>query len=347
MPLCLIGLGSNLGDREGLLDKALARLLRHPDIELLRRGRYVETLPAGGPSAQPAYLNSAAVLQTSLSPTALLAEMQRVERELGRQRIEHWGPRSVDLDLLLYDDVKMDEPGLIIPHPRMAWRRFVLEPAAEIAPEMIVPEMRWSIARLLDHLNQTPWYLALAGPIAVGKSYFAAEIAKRTGARLLAEEFDPSRLEAFYRNPSGLIWETELEFLEQRAQQLRADRPEWADKDRPVVSDFCFDQVPVFAEVWLQNSEEPFFLYLAEFARFRKTVVQPRLTVLLCAPMETLLARIRARGRTEEDSLNIERLQHIERGLEVWTELGPVLRLDALDQEAALVEMLAAVEAMR
>ena len=76
----------------------------------------------------------------------------------------------------------------------MAWRRFVLEPAAEVAPEMLHPGTGWTIARLLDHLNQTPWYMAIAGPIGVGKSSLAAEIAEKSGARLLAEQFDSARL---------------------------------------------------------------------------------------------------------------------------------------------------------
>ena len=86
MPLCLIGLGSNLGDRSGLLDEALVRLQRHPNIEVTRQSPYHETLPVGGPDAQPAYLNAAAVLQTPLSPQALLAELQKTEVDLGRQR---------------------------------------------------------------------------------------------------------------------------------------------------------------------------------------------------------------------------------------------------------------------
>ena len=170
MPQCLIGLGSNLGDRRGLLDAALARLQRHPNIEVVRQSRHHETLPVGGPCAQPAYLNAAAVLQTSLPPQALLAELQKIETDLGRQRIEHWGPRTIDLDLLLYDDLTLTAHDLVIPHPRMAWRRFVLEPAAEVAPEMLHPGIGWTIARLLEHLNLTPWYLAMAGPIGVGKS---------------------------------------------------------------------------------------------------------------------------------------------------------------------------------
>src|SRR5208283_701934 len=188
--------------------------------------RYHETLPVGGP-AQSAYLNAAAVLQTSLSPQALLAELQRAETDLGRQRFETWGPRTVDLDLLLYDNLVMAEPNLVVPHPRMAWRRFVLEPAAEVAPEMLHPSTAWTITRLLNHLNQTPWYLAIAGPIGVGKSRLAAEIAEKTNARLLDEQFDPARLETFYGNPYSHAWQIELEFLEQRASQLAIGQAEW------------------------------------------------------------------------------------------------------------------------
>ncbi len=135
MPLCLIGLGSNLGDRQRWLGEALGRLQRYPCIEVTRQSHCHETLPAGGPDAQPAYLNAAAVIQSSLSPRAVLAVLQRIEADLGRQRIAHWGPRTIDLDLLLYDGLTYSDRDLVIPHPRMAWRRFVLEPAAEVAPQ--------------------------------------------------------------------------------------------------------------------------------------------------------------------------------------------------------------------
>ena len=217
--------------------------------------------------------------------------MQKVEADLGRQRIEHWGPRTIDLDLLLYDNLTLADPDLVIPHPRMAWRRFVLEPAAEVAPEMLHPGTGWTIARLLDHLNQTPWYLAIAGPIGVGKSCLAGEIAEKSGARLLAEQFDSARLEAFYRNPSSHAWQIELEFLEQRARQLAIGQPEWTRQDRPTVSDFWFEQSLAFASVWLHAEQMP--AYLARWAELQAAVVRPRLTVLLRAPLEALLARIR------------------------------------------------------
>ena len=347
MPLCLLGLGSNLGDRRGLLDEALVRLGRHPHIEVARRSLYHETIPAGGPAAQPAYLNAAAVLQTSLPAPTLLAEFQKIEVDLGRQHVEHWGPRTVDLDLLLYDDLTWTDRDLVIPHPRMAWRRFVLEPAAEIAPEMTHPGTGWTIEDLLDHLNQTPWYLAIAGPIGAGKSCLAAEIAGKSGARLLAEQFDSARLEAFYRNPSGHAWQIELEFLEQRVRQLAIGQREWSRPDRPTVGDFWFDQSPAFASVWL--GEEQWQAYRSRYYELLPLVVRPRLTVLLSAPVEALLAGIRARGRPGEELLTIGQLRRIEHALEDQAALaeGPVLRLDALDRKAAVVELLAAVGAMR
>jgi 2-amino-4-hydroxy-6-hydroxymethyldihydropteridine diphosphokinase len=350
MPLCLIGLGSNLGNRQGLLDEALVRLQQPPSIVVARASRYRQTQPVGGPALQSDFLNAVAVLDTSLSPRALLAELQKTEAALGRQRVEHWGPRAIDLDLLLYDDLTQTESNLVIPHPRMAWRRFVLEPAAEAAPEMVHPSTGWTIARLLDHLNRTPWYVAIAGPIGVGKSCLARKVADNSGARLLAEELDPARLEAFYRNPSRHAWQIELEFLEQRARQLDAGRPEWSSHDRPMVSDYWFGQSPDFASVWLDGRQA--MAYRSRWDELRSAVVRPRLTALLRAPIDVLMTRIQARRRPGEELLTPEQLQRIEHAIENQSALterseGPVLRLDGLDTKVAEIEVTAAVAAMR
>jgi 2-amino-4-hydroxy-6-hydroxymethyldihydropteridine diphosphokinase len=155
MPLCLLGLGSNLGDSARTLDEALARLGRHPQVELLRQSRYLQTPPVGGPAGQADYLNAAALVRTSMSPHALLIACQEIENELGRRREVRWGPRTIDIDLLLYDDLVLNEPDLTIPHPRMAERQFALEPAAEIAREMQHPAIGLTVGQLLENLNGT------------------------------------------------------------------------------------------------------------------------------------------------------------------------------------------------
>jgi pantoate--beta-alanine ligase len=124
------------------------------DVRVVRESSLRETTPIGGPAGQPSFLNGAILVETSLSPHNLLARLMDVEQGLGRKRTEHWGPRTVDLDLLLYDDVVLDTPELTLPHPRMTLRRFVLEPAAEIAGEMIHPAIGRSVVELLKQLNQ-------------------------------------------------------------------------------------------------------------------------------------------------------------------------------------------------
>jgi len=149
-----IALGSNLGDRRAALDGAIAALRRHPAIAVRRVSFWIETDPVGGPPGQGKYLNGAAVIETTLSPRALLEAMLAVEREFGRTRQVPGGPRTLDLDLLLYEDRVIDEPGLVVPHPRMAARRFVLEPLAQIAPEARHPRENATVADLLARLER-------------------------------------------------------------------------------------------------------------------------------------------------------------------------------------------------
>jgi 2-amino-4-hydroxy-6-hydroxymethyldihydropteridine diphosphokinase len=139
MSLAYIGLGSNLGDRAATIRRALERLDAHAEIELLAVSSLRETDPVGVED-QPRFLNGAAALRTELGPRELLDRMLEVERGLGRVRDgTRYGPRTIDLDLLLYGDAVVDEPGLEIPHPRLAERMFVLEPLVELDPLLEVP----------------------------------------------------------------------------------------------------------------------------------------------------------------------------------------------------------------
>ena len=136
--MAYIGLGANVGPREVTLLRAVDLLAEADDVEMLAVSQLRETDPVGIVD-QPRFLNGAAQIETSLSPRALLELLLRIEQSLGRVREERWGPRTVDLDLLVYGDLTVDEPGLRVPHPRLHERRFALEPLAELDPELVVP----------------------------------------------------------------------------------------------------------------------------------------------------------------------------------------------------------------
>lgn len=148
-----IALGSNLGDRQDYLDRALQALQEHSDIEVTQTSSSFETTPVGGPAGQPRFLNAAAELKTDLSPRELIDVLLKVERDLGRVRRERHGPRTIDLDLLFYEDQVIQEPGLTVPHPAMHERWFVLKPLAEIAPTVIHPLLDATIQDLLESLE--------------------------------------------------------------------------------------------------------------------------------------------------------------------------------------------------
>ena len=140
-----IALGSNLGDREARLREALALL--GSSIWELRCSTFYDTEPVGvGP--QPVFLNAAAVGQTTLTARELLSTLLQLEKQLGRERPYPGAPRTIDLDLILYGDAVIDEPGLIVPHPRFRERRFVLEPLAEIAAEWVDPVTKRTVREL-------------------------------------------------------------------------------------------------------------------------------------------------------------------------------------------------------
>ncbi len=149
-----IALGSNLGDRRENIELAIERIGELEGTSFVARSSLHETRPVGIED-QPDFLNACCVVSTSLSPRALLGALQEIERGLGRDRSheQRWGPRMIDLDLLLVDDLVIDEPALTIPHPRMHERAFVLEPLAEIAGELVHPVLSATIRALRERLR--------------------------------------------------------------------------------------------------------------------------------------------------------------------------------------------------
>jgi 2-amino-4-hydroxy-6-hydroxymethyldihydropteridine diphosphokinase len=152
--LALIGLGSNLGDRRATLEGAIAALAASPGVDVRRVSSFRETEPVGGPPGQGTYLNAAAVLETRLDPVELLHILQAIETRFGRVRTVRWGERTLDLDLLLFDNRIIQSPELTVPHPRLADRRFVLEPLAEVAPDAIEPRTGRTVSELLEELDR-------------------------------------------------------------------------------------------------------------------------------------------------------------------------------------------------
>jgi 2-amino-4-hydroxy-6-hydroxymethyldihydropteridine diphosphokinase len=147
MKIVYLSLGSNVGDRDKLLARTLERLASY-DIRIVRVSSVYETEPRDVPD-QPWFLNQVVEVETSLFPKQLLARLQKIEIGMGRVRVEAKGPRTVDIDILFYGNAIVSTPGLEIPHPRLADRRFVLEPLAELAPEFRHPRTRQTVREML------------------------------------------------------------------------------------------------------------------------------------------------------------------------------------------------------
>jgi len=325
MPICLVGLGSNLGDRAKAITEAVQQLRRHERIEIAAVSRYQETAPIGGPGGQGPFLNAVARLETTLPPQPLLAKLTEIEGQLGRQRGRRWDARVIDLDLLLYGDLICESPQLRIPHPAMAYRRFVLEGAAQVAADLVHPEIGWTVGRLLDHLNTAKAYVAITGAAPAANTAVVQVLAQNAAVRPL---IDPANISS-----AGQAATASIECLHRRAELLAADS--WPDDSQTAVSDFWFDESLATAEGDLTAGQ---FQALKEvYERLRNRVVRPKLLVLLDA----------SACRKEPTDPPIRPLSDQLSQLAAQPGQGPVLRLDAGDRDTSVIEVAAAIEAMK
>ncbi len=310
MALCLISVGANAGESAKSVGSAIELLSSHKGIDCFVASQYFATDPIGGPAGQPKFLNAAAQFETVLSPVEVLRVLQKIENKLGRERTERWGPRTIDLDLLLYDDVVLESAELILPHPRMAFRRFVLEPCADIAADILHPIVGWTIQQLLDHINNAASYVALTGAPGTGKTLLATRVADELSAELITSDVSEEK--------------GELAILESRAKRL-------ARKDgetRVLISDFWLDQSLAYAQDQSGNDRNE---TEQQCVAIQPDVIQPKLVVMLTSD----------KGN-EIGEFNRRLIQLLTR-----PGRGPYLLLADDDPDWAFKEVVAAIQAMQ
>ena len=252
MPSALISLGSNLGDRQHLLEQAIRQLQTSTGISNVTPSSWHETPAVGGPPNQGPYLNGAALIETNLTPQVLHSRLKEIESDLGRDRITRWAPRTIDLDLLLFGDQLLDSRDLTIPHLCMAFRRFVIEPAAEIAPEMIHPQIGWTINQLRDHLRAASPYVAITGSSIdevslAGRKNLAAAAARATGWRTVqcGAQF-PAQLGANSPSPTLPV---AIEFLRTACNLLARDFFPTDPAKAGVITPFWMEEILALGDV--------------------------------------------------------------------------------------------------
>lgn len=190
MAICLLSLGANQGDRPAALHQAGDLLQQVPGTQVLARSSWQKTAPVGGPAGQDDFLNGAILLQTALAPEVLLEHTQQIETTLKRVRTSKWGPRTLDVDLLLYDRLTARSRTLTLPHPRMSYRRFVLDPAVEIAGQAVHPDSGWTVFALRRHLLcESP----SVGIVAANR-FSAAQLADQIRTKLAGNTTAPAKL---------------------------------------------------------------------------------------------------------------------------------------------------------
>lgn len=182
----LIALGANLGDRGETVSQAIDELAADPAFSLLGRSNLLATKPVGGPGEQPDFINAASKYETNLSPEEVHQKLIEIEHQHGRIRALRWGARSLDLDLLLYDDVVLETPKLTLPHPRMSFRKFVMQPAAEVAAEMIHPQLGATMGQLWEQLVNSPPVIELATPPGPTAWRLCEEVQKKLGKEVVS-----------------------------------------------------------------------------------------------------------------------------------------------------------------
>ena len=339
-----IGLGSNLGNRESTITRAVKMLNDTEGTEVARVSDLIETAPLGRMN-QPKYINAVAEIKTSLTAEDLHKHLLHIETSLGRQRNEKWSPRTIDLDLLLFGSHVINHPSLTVPHPQMHLRSFVLKGLCRLNPELSHPvigePMKELAARLADtdfvpdpHL---PQLVSIAGIIGVGKTTLTEKLSDLLGAKPIFEAYDTNPyLSDVYAGQKQLALDSQLYFLTSRAAQL--NRTILANK-RIIISDYIFDKELIYARRLLNARQ--LTLYEQVYPPFVTIVTAPVLVIYLTDSAKNCLDRIHRRNRPYEQDIKKQFLEALAADYEQlfadW-KTSPVIRKQAsgLDKSAEI-----------
>ena len=314
-----LGLGSNLGDRVTFLRLAL-EALREISDGTVRTSRIYETEPVG-PGVQEKYLNLCVRLSTALTPKQLLDYCQEVERRLGRIPRGRWESREIDIDILNYDNEVLRQDELILPHPGIAERQFVLVPLVELDPALVLPGFQDTVSMLLlkrreaeGPMDITEYrtkrqgsivlpdqmrYVAVEGVIGVGKTTLVKLLCERMASSPLFEEFENNPFLAdFYRDRHRFAFQTQVFFLLSRFRQIQEHFHQQDLFHPQVVSDYMFAKDKIFAAQNLDENEMGLYQRLSGL--LERELPRPDYVIYLQADTKTLMDRIQQRDRYYE-----------------------------------------------
>ncbi|WP_432412695.1 2-amino-4-hydroxy-6-hydroxymethyldihydropteridine diphosphokinase [Rasiella sp. SM2506] len=346
-----MSLGSNLGNRFEYLQQAVDAIF--VEIGTLHKISSVYETPAMGFDGN-AFLNCVLWVRSSLTAKQTLKALQKIEKKLGRERkktLEGYASRTIDIDILLFNDEILSEKELEVPHPRMQERTFVLQPLAEVNGQLVHPMLQQNVIKLLSQTKdkgsitkQSKWlrnpkqdydisklnYIAIEGNIGAGKTSLATKIAADFNAKLILERFkDNPFLPKFYEDQSRYAFPLEMSFLADRYQQLLEDITQFDLFQECVVTDYDAYKSLIFAKVTL--ADEEFNLYKKLFNLMHKELPKPDVYVYLYQNTGRLLENIQKRGRKYEKGIVPEYLNKINEGYFEFIKTQPQEKVKIID----------------
>ena len=312
MTTAYIGLGSNLGDREGYIRSVLKMLAETEHLEVARVSDIIETAPLGD-RKQPDYLNAVAEIKTDLRAEKLHKKLADIETSLGRVRREKWAPRIIDLDLLLFGAEVINRPGLTVPHPQMHLRSFVLKGLCRLNPELLHPLIKEPMIELAARLGGNdfvpnpglPQLVSITGIIGVGKTTLSKKLSKLLNCKVLLEAYDTNPfMPDVYAGKKELALDSQIYFLTSRIEQLNHNV---LAPGQLAISDYIFDKELIYARRLL-NAQQ-LALYEKVYQPLDEKVTLPVLVIYLKDSAKKCLERIHRRNRPYEQKIELQFLE--------------------------------------